>query len=364
MSVEVPDGFVRMEIPNGVANRDFSEVFSTKAGPRKTKIVRRETGSGSPLDKMTIRGRFAANVVGPKGLVALTPPRSEGATPWLPDARVRTTVVVADSMSGTERRYRLRGNFEPEAFSTNGRRLYMIEYIPPSEPNRYRVRILSLSTGEVSAIGRLKGQAPDQMRGTGRMQVYAPDGDELYTLYTRQGPNYAHGTPVEVSPHPTNAFIHLLNLEDGWAHCIDLPLPFGKGRATASAIEVSPDGGRVFVTDWTNGAVAVVDPDDVKVLSVAQIHLGDADDETFATTGGSRRLYVAGNDSVVTIDISSMKAVDRWQMDGEVTGLEVGPDGRTVYVAVGESVTMIDAAGGAQVGVVAVDAVTNILNVF
>ena len=223
-AVEVPDGTTRLEVPNAITDREFSEIYSVRYKNRNTSLVGWDEGSARRLTGMTIRGKFAANVVGPAGVVALTEPRSAGATPWLPDGRTRTTVVVADTAAGTERRYELPGNFEPEAFSTNGRRLYTIQYVPPSDPTRYRVRILNLAAGRVSAIGRLRDKvAPDQMRGTGRTQVFAPDGDELYTLYTRQGPNYAHGAPADASQTRTNAFIHLLNLEGGWAHCIDLP---------------------------------------------------------------------------------------------------------------------------------------------
>ena len=362
VAVEVPEGTVRTTIPNAVANRDFTEIYSARSRNGKTALVRWGAEGARRLSRMNIAGRFAANVVGPRGLVALTEPRSDGATPWLPDGRTRTTVVVAHPGTGTERRFRLNGNFEPEAFSTNGKRLYTIEYVPPSDPNRYRVRILNLVSGKVSAIGRLRDKvAPDEMRGTGRMQVFAPERDELYTLYTRQGPNYVHGAPAGAPRGRTHAFIHLLNLKGGWAHCIDLPLPFGTGDATAGSIDISPDGRVLYVVDWTNGAVAVVNPAAVKVMRVAHLPLGDPDDRTFAAAAGSGLLHVAGNDSVVTIDPSSLKVVDRWRMDGEIVGLEASPDGRTLYVAVDDSIMMVDAATGSPLGTLPVGPVDDIL---
>jgi hypothetical protein len=347
LAVEVSGGTVRMEMPDAIATRDFSEVYSSRFKNRRTTLTRWGTDEARRLSSMVVGGRFVANVVGPGGLVAMTEPRSPGATPWLPDGRASTTMVVADPEDGTKRTYELRGNFEPEAFSTNGRRLYTIEYIPPSAPNRYQVRILNLATGKVSAIGRLKAKAPGQMRGTGRMQVFAPDG---------------HGAPADSSRARTHAFIHLLSLEGGWAHCIDLPLPFGLGSATASSIDISPDGSELYVSDWTNGAVAVVYPSAVKVLRTARLPLGDADNRTFAAAASSGLLYLAGNDAVVAVDTASMKVVDRWRMDGEVAGVEVSPDGRTVYVAVAGVIAMMDAATGEQIGAVPVGAVNDILH--
>ena len=108
--------------------------------------------------------------------------------------------------------------------------------------------------------------------------------------------------------------------------------------------------------------MAVVNPAAVKVLRTAQLPLGDADDTTFSAASSSGLLHVAGNDMVATIDTSSLRVVDRWAMEGQVTGLEVSPDGRTVYVAVDESVAMIDAETGRQMGTLSVGAVTDILH--
>lgn len=362
LAVDASRGEVVLELPNGVPSGDFSEIYSSRTKAGKTSLVRWGAESRRPLARTTVDGKVIASVVGSDGLVAMTEPRSPGATPWLPDGRTETTIVVADTSRGTHRNYELSGNFEPEAFSTNGRRLYTIEYIPPTSPNRYRVRILNLATARVSAIGRLKLNAPGQMRGTGRMQVFAPEGDELYTLYTRQGPNYTHGAPADPVRSRTYAFIHLLNLEGGWAHCIDLPLPFGMGRATASSIDVSADGKELYVSDWTNGAIAVVDPSEVKVLRTARLPLGDADDRTFAAASPTGTLYLAGNDEVVVVDTESMMVVGRWRMAGEVSGLEVSVDERIIYVSVGKSIVVVDGATGRQVDALPIGGVNDILH--
>jgi DNA-binding beta-propeller fold protein YncE len=171
----------------------------------------------------------------------------------------------------------------------------------------------------------------------------------------------AHGAPAGAPRGRTHAFIHLLNLKGGWAHCIDLPLPFGMGRATAGSIDISPDGKELYVADWTNGAVAIVNPAAVKVLRVAQLPPGEADDRTFAAASDSGLLHVAGNDVIVTIDTVSLRVVDRWRMDGEVLDLEASPDGRTLYAAVDDSIMMLDAATGSPLGTLPVGPVDDIL---
>ena len=54
----------------------------------------------------------------PTGAAALMAPPAEGQEPWAPVPCSSTAIVVADA-AGAEapQRYRLQGNFEPEAFS-------------------------------------------------------------------------------------------------------------------------------------------------------------------------------------------------------------------------------------------------------
>jgi hypothetical protein len=111
--------------------------------------------------------------------------------------RNRTRIVVARPDGGRLRTFDLRGDFEPEAFSTDDRKLFLIECLP-GDSGRYRVRMMRLASGAVLSVGRLTKTAPDSMRGTGRVHEYSPDGDVLYTLYTRQPPNYAHRARHEV----------------------------------------------------------------------------------------------------------------------------------------------------------------------
>lgn len=189
------------------------------------------------------------------------------------------------------------------------------------------------------------------MRGTGRMQVLAPNGQQLYTLYAQQGPNYPHGnTPEHTEDETVHAFVHVLNLERAWAHCVDLPAPFGTGLATASALAQSPDGSRLNVTDWSKGAIAVIDPLGLKVVRVGHLDLGSADNETFATASGDERLYVAGSSTVVAVDAATLQVTARWRMKGEVSGLALSRDGTRLYVRQKGSVLTLDATSGQKLG--------------
>jgi hypothetical protein len=347
LSVESSTGDQLLDIPNGLGSPDFSVLAATEPEGDGT-LVRLQDPTGAPLKVALLPGAFVPRVLSGNGtLLALAAPRANGVDPYLPEGRAESRIAVVGS-SGGQREYVLDGNFEPEAFSVNGKELFMIEYIPALAPTEYRVRRLLLESGRVVAIGRLKSAAPDQMNGTGRNQVYAPDGTELYTLYTQQGnPGHGHETGGD------HAFIHLLNLQDSWAHCIDLPHVFGHGRATASAVAVTPRGDRLFVADWTNGAVAVISPRKIKVVDQAEIRFGDPDERTFAQATEDR-LYVAGNSEVVVMNGGSLEVLDRWSLDGEITGLRLSADGRRLYTVVSGEVVVLDATTGRVVGALSV----------
>jgi DNA-binding beta-propeller fold protein YncE len=248
--------------------------------------------------------------------------------------------VVAQAGGGAKA-FDLAGNFEPEAFSTDGRELFLLEYIPALAPTRYRVRRLLLEKERVVPIGRLKTAAPGQMQGTGRAQAYSPGADELYTLYTQQD-SAGHEAGAISGDH---AFVHLLNLEGSWTHCIDLPHTFGHGDATASALAVSPDGARLFVADWTSGVLAVASPEKGKVIETATVAFGEADDRTFAAATDDL-LFVAGGAEVVVLDPDSLEVADRWPVGAEVTGLAASEDGSRLYVSTDGQVLTLDTTGG------------------
>jgi len=133
--------------------------------------------------------------------LAFAESHESGASSWIPAGRARTKItIVSTNQTSPSRTYDLKGNFDIEAFSTDDRQLFLIEYLPAQDPWHYGLRRLALENGKVREIARTKQNAPGEMNGTGRLSLFSPAGHELYTLYTQQGPNYTHTAPEDAHP--------------------------------------------------------------------------------------------------------------------------------------------------------------------
>lgn len=184
-------------------------------------------------------------------------PLPDGATIYAPGGRTSTTLAVRDKLSGKVEIVTMARNLEPEAFSSDGRTLFTIDHRPAAEPEIYRVTALDLRTRVVrDVIGPWKQPLIEEMRGEGRQQVWAPEGGQLFTLYVRQTHVHVDGThdhPGGDGPHidgaGTDAFVHVLDVDAGWALCLELAAGFGLGPAGTTDIFVTDDGETVTVVD-------------------------------------------------------------------------------------------------------------------
>jgi hypothetical protein len=103
----------------------------------------------------------------------------------------------------------LRGDFEFDAISPNGMRLYLIQHTNVLDQSRYVVRAYDVSSNTL-----LPGRIADRTQKSWTMEGYpvsriiSPDGRWVYTLY---------GNPKGFP------FVHALDTVRGVAHCVGLP---------------------------------------------------------------------------------------------------------------------------------------------
>lgn len=370
-----PNDLVMVSTPHGLAAFDWASSRLVYQAPNAvptpdwSRLVV-STGDGDQASLNLLDGRTGAQTASvgvPPGLVAaavstdgrrvaLGP--APGEDQWQPVGRARTRIFVADtSGAGESRTFDLTGNYEPDAFANDDRQLFVLEYQPPQAPEGYRVRVLDLKTGAVSGVGsRPKLAVPEEtMRGTRRAHVLSPDHQTLYTLYTNQ-PDHLHSRDLAAgltqSSGDVSAFVHVLNLAEGWAYCMDLPQPFGVGPASAHALAVSPDGRWLYVTDRSSGKVALADTNQFTVRVVADVgadpRAGSVRSATQVGPNGS--LFVSSSSELLVLEPKTLGVQRRLSLPETPTGLGVSLDGQRLFVSTADRLLAIDPQTGSELG--------------
>jgi hypothetical protein len=258
--------------------------------------------------------------------------------------RNRTPILVVDINAGQVQHFSLIGRVVPEAFSTDDGRLFLIHYLAGA--SRYRLIELNLSDGSVAPLGaRIKQPAPTEMVGAGRAQVASPDGRILYTLYTRQPATFPHGRrPGQTAPAGGTAFVHVLNLEAGSAHCVELPESFGAGSIATQAMAISPDGARLFVVDGPRRRAAVVSTGTLRPDAVGSIAVPEGMGGMAATVDGAGALFIARGTMIAAFDAATLTRTRTWGLPSPSDDIAVGRSGR-IFVGTTDGIYVIDSGG-------------------
>jgi hypothetical protein len=282
-----------------------------------------------------------------------------------PTARARTSLLVT-SVSG-QRRFDLTGVVEPDAFTADGTGLFVLEWLPATAPDRYRVRLLDLTSGRVEPLlTRNKVPVPagaeEEMRGDGRQAVLSPDRGVLYTLYTHQ-PGHQHTRDLIAGrPGGVHAFVHVLHLQQRWAYCLDLPHPFGEGPAEGHAIAVSTDGQRLAVVDVTSGSLAYADTASLKIERVDAVPaMGGV--AGLVLSPDAERVIVGAGKALTVMNRGAGAVSAGWSVPDPIRGLGMSRDGNRLYAGGADEVVWLDASSGTLRGRARVDGLTALRHV-
>ncbi len=343
----------------GVAlpTRAGTAVYTAHATGTDTVLASVATPSGTVTGQTLLAGQWVPRVASPSGSrVALTAPGDP--SPYQPEGRDRSTILIVET-GGGQHRLDLPGNCVPDAFTVDGTALFVLEWLPPRAPDRYRVRLVELRTGTFTGmLTRDKQPVPpgteEQMRALGRLAVPDPAGNLLYTLYTPKpgGPLSGGAGGAGAAPEwstESGAFVHVLDTQVGWAYCLDLPDPFGMGPAAAHTIAVTPDGRRLLVANLTSGHLAVADTETLTVREVVKVPTGGGTAYAVAPSS-SERLYLGVGAAVVVVDLGLLKVVAQWDAGGSVAGLAVSRDGARLLVGYRDAVGWFGIANGKLLG--------------
>ena len=323
--------------PDAVSSTDWSAVVQTAPAGSDTRVMAFESASARQLWSREVDGRFEAKVASPGAeMVALGNPRGEDG--YLV-GRSNTTLVILDQDVAQARAIQLVGNYEPEAFSTDGQSLFVVEYLPPMHPTRYRVRRLDLKTEQVVGVFTVDAELQEAMEGTARVQAASPDGRRLYTLYT-----------IDDGQGARHAFVHVLDLDELWAHCVDLPHSFGEAPEQAIGITVAPDGKHLYAADTSNGTVAEIDTKSLAVTRTAPSPIEPGRGVAHAAVASDGTFYVAKGRQLNALDPSTLSTKDTWELDSTVTGIQPASQGTRVYIGLKDQIVILDPATGDRMG--------------
>lgn len=281
----------------------------------------------------------------------------------IPSGRARTPLTVVTD--GAAREFDLPGVIEPDAFTNDLTGLFVLDWLPAAKPDHYRVRRLDLTSGTLEPLlTRNKVPVPngaeEEMRGEGRQAVLTRGGQLLLTLYTHQ-PGHQHTRDL-ISGRPGNAhaFVHVLNLAEGWAYCLDLPHPFGEGPPEGHAI--AADGGGVAVVDGASGRLAFANLESLAVERVVAAPI-PAGGVSALALGADRRVFAGAGDRIATLNRDSAAVEANRPAPGPVRGLGVSADGARLYAGTPGSVHWFSAATGDLLGSRAVEGLTALRSV-
>jgi hypothetical protein len=338
----------------GVLSSDGTLLARTEPVSGGTRLTSLRLPDGQPVASAVLPDPLMARAVSRDGtLVALADPTPAGGSPYRPAGRERTTIVVAGA-AGQRNRLELAGNLEPEAFDTSGSYLYILDYLPPAAPDRYRVRTVEIATGAVEPLYTRDKQpvpsgAEEEMRGEGRAAVFDGIRNLLFTLYTHQ-PEHLHTRNLIAGVHPgaqqVHAFVHTLSLDTRWAFCVDLPAPFGANPAAGHAIALRPGGSRLAVVDAWSGAVALIDPGDLRVAETAALRPPRGPIETASAlfTPDGTLLVGAGREVLTWRPGTTVDDATRWPVPDTIQGAALVGD--RLYVGQPGAALELDPATG------------------
>ena len=338
VSVDVDRAEVAVSARRAVGSIDGRLLFQTVPDPggRGASLVARDARTGDEQWRQAVEAGLSPIVASQDGDAVVLAGIVEGSSAsGYPAPRTETELSIARRGAEVEA-HTLRGNYEPEAFSQDGDRLYLIKYVPAEAPTGYQVRQLDLATGEVSGVESVDIRPGAIMGGSARGRVMAPDGSRLYTRYSVPAgvPDGLHGTDTERG----RAFIHILDLEEGWAHCLLLPDPIGVDTMASGPIAISPDGATLAVVDpgfdglsyGGRSAVVTVETD---TLMVGPVHeeLGPRW-PTAAAVGVDGTVYVAGSGGrgqprVDVVDAEAGTVLRGWTTRTGVQAMSAQPGG-------------------------------------
>ena len=333
---------LRTVLPRGIPSADGKMFFAAFASYGMTAVHGFDVTNGLLTGDRTLRGDWELRHVSANGeWLALQRVSSANERAGYDTGNVwviKIAVVKADG-SSPPIEITLNGNFEVDAVNAIGVKLYVIEHLPAVNPDRYQVRVVDLRTGVLQDWVLADKRDPEEiMEGAPLTRAASPNGEWLLTLYVRGREN--------------EAFIHALNLREGYAFCIDLPSGSGDREALKHyTLTLTADGLHAYAVNPALGIMANVNMLEFAVSRTvqftapsvsAQSALG-APPSHSVLTRDNRTVYFTDGSVVWQYDISQDKLREVAHSTVPILDLAASADNLKVYLALADhTVTVLN----------------------
>jgi hypothetical protein len=298
-------------LPPGRASADGLGYYTAAVRGRATRVVHYYAPTAERMESWSVPGRWRLEGVSPTGR-------------WLALVRRNgrlTSARIFDAGRGRLAHVlRLRGEFEIEAISRDGKRLFLIEHL---EGRRYNVRQYDLSR-ERLVVHPLRAAGVKIMAGYAWSGVGSPDGKWLLTLYLSTARN--------------TAFVHSLDLERSRPACIELPSGGGRFELLKRySLTLAPNGERLYAANAALGVVAELDLTASRVKRTTRFTAsagGSADRVATLSTisRNGRTLYYSSGRDLWAYDAAYSRVRGPYRTHGRVIGVGYGAGDRELLV--------------------------------
>jgi DNA-binding beta-propeller fold protein YncE len=206
------------------------------------------------------------------------------------------------------------------------------------------------------------------MPGIRLRQVFDRTTSQLYTLYTTEPRDAAQDYRGWDYGGRDETFVHVLNLERGWAYCAGLPRRFWGEPAAAQAIAPSPDGSQLYIVDSMRGAVAVMNTKTLEIERMEKVDVSSLGGvRTSAQVSADGRTLFVGSavdgPAVFAIDTATLQVAHRWSMSADVSDIGLSVDGLRLYVALNDGVAILNSSTGQELNGLPFQGIESILHV-
>jgi Tol biopolymer transport system component len=326
-AIDTGSGRQRFALPPGIVSADGRVFVSAVQRAHRFTVVRTYDGrTGRPLRARTYRGGgwTLASVSANGRYIALLDSFRRG--------RPVRIAIVGARLGRVLHAITLRGSYDVDAVSNDGRRLFLIQYLR----NGYLVRFYDVARQSLAA--RVLTEKGEPMQGLAWDAVASPDGRYLFTLYLR-GDGAAE--------------IHTLDLRRGTAVCIDLPR--GDPQTIQQyALSLAPNGRTIYAANPTLRLVATVDVRTRRVTRVAYFHTNGfpANQSQLAVAShDGRTVYFTSGRELFAYDAAYHTIRGAYLVGATVSGLAFTRDDRRLLVMRADHRTLwLNAATGRRVG--------------